>query len=180
MSSVKREWDAWSFPTLLLWGVFMGVGLVPDTAYAYLREASGVVTQRAIVNSPMVFPVAMVAYIGLFVYRRCIEAGLSSAEAVARQIQISLIALVAFIPFPLTLLTEFSELPHGTHRVVVVSAGVAKALGWLYLMGLFVRGYALGRMDAFAGIYSLFPSGQPPKTRQDGDDPASSTPPEKH
>jgi hypothetical protein len=158
VSNSDSRWDAWTFPTVLLWLVFFFAGLDPETLYERLRELGLVVTQNAIVNSPYVVSLVFAGYIGLFAYHRCIESGLSKIDAKARGLQIGIIGLMAFLSFSPAMVTLVGEIPERRYQTVVMIVAFAKLFAWFYLLILILRYYMLGHNHVFARISSAFPS----------------------
>jgi len=154
----KRTWDLWSVPTWVLWLAFLLVGLFPEPFYQGLRDIARVASQDALVNSPLVLTMALSIYLGLFVYRRCREVSVSPAASQGRALQVAVVALVAFLPFPYGLLYHLNDFPTDAMRAKILLIGGAKSLAWLYVFHLFFRYYVLGEAQAFAGILCLFPS----------------------
>ena len=157
----QRQRDPWAIPTLLMWLVFMLIGLIPDTVFEWLREASGVLTQSAFINSPGAITVALSVFYGFFVYNACREAGVDENEASGKAVQAGLIGLPAFLPFPLMLILQTGEILSPDLRMVVYIAVPMKLLCWLYLLSLLFRYYALGNHRVYADMMTVFPSARP-------------------
>lgn len=102
MSQSNISFNIWTLPTLALWLVFFIVGLLPESAYWAARVAGGVVTQNAIINSPSLVTLFLALYLAFFAHRRCLDAGVSRENALARAIQVGILALIAFLPTPFT------------------------------------------------------------------------------
>jgi hypothetical protein len=154
----EKRWDPWSLPAAGMWGVFFLAGLEPERLYFALRDLGNVSVLNAMVNSPHLITLAFSAYMGLFAYHRCLEAGLSRIDAKARALQFSVIGLVAFLNFPLGQLTRISEIPMQDLRVIVLVVAFAKILAWFFLLIVVMRYTLFGRAQAFAAMASLFPS----------------------
>lgn len=161
--------DVWDFLTLSLWSIFFAIGFVPELAFYVIREAAAVTTFTALVNSSAVLTISLTAYLGLFSYRKCLQSGLSETMAQGKAMEVSVLALVAFLEIPakgtifemrtlLGVVLEFRELPGLYLQSVVLFVGVSKLVAWLYLYSLVLRYHASGNRDVFARIPSLFPS----------------------
>jgi hypothetical protein len=163
VSQSRSAIDFWTLPTLILWLVFFAMGFFPEGAFWAAREAGGVVTQNAIINSPSLITVFLSLYLGFSVYLRCIDAGVSRENAVARSIQIGILSLIAFLPYPFYLLLTPGDLAipgSGVYRldelIAVFGLPVAKILSWLYLLSLIVRSYLSGGTEVFVNMYPRF------------------------
>jgi hypothetical protein len=153
-----QETDWWRLPTLGLWTLFFAVGLLPEPFFFALRDWGGVTTFNALVNSPYVLSLALAGYIGFFAFHRCRQALLSIFESQDRALQLTLIALVAFLPIdPVTAITAYKAPSIITTTAVYLAVGL-KLGGWLYLVVLFARYYLGGIDDVFSRIPSMFPS----------------------
>ena len=156
--SGRPRTDAWRVPALGLWLVFFAVGLVPEWVFHGLRTVGAVATQRALVNSPYFITVAFAVYLGAFTFARCRAAGLPEANARGNALQSALLALVAFLPFPLQLFQDAMNIPVADLRRLVYVVGSTKLVAWAYLLSLLIRYYMFGHSRVFAHMLSLFPS----------------------
>lgn len=166
--------DYWRLPTLLLWAVFFAVGLAPATVYAYLRQISAVVPQRALVNSEYSLTLALAAYLTLFCYQRGRETGMRPFTAQDKAFQLGVISLIAFVPFNYNLILTAHINPYISSPALIYGIGAAKIIAWLYLLGLFLRYYARGNPEVFTEIPSMFPSTRKDKNKKNA--PPASTP----
>ncbi|MBI4557204.1 MAG: hypothetical protein HY706_06435 [Candidatus Hydrogenedentes bacterium] len=156
MTRTGSSYDIWSLPTLLLWLVFFGVGLVPEEVMLFLGRTSHsftVLPERA----RLVVTLVLSAYLALFVYRKCREASVSEAEAQAQGFRIGSLGLLAFLPFELPVLRSAMDIPVPWMRYMVLTVGLLKIVTWLYLMLLFVRYYGLGYTRVFVNALSVLP-----------------------
>ncbi len=164
MSEAARRWDPWALPTLMLWTVFFAVGLDAQAVFRFLRDISYVVTQNAFVNNPDVITFALALYFAFFTFQRCREAGLPETEAHGKAVQSGIVALIAFLWHPVSLLAHVQEIYTGSIswtlylRGTVYFMAAIKLLGWLYLLGLVIRYYGLGNRGVFVNMYCVFPS----------------------
>lgn len=152
--------DLWVVPTLMLWGVFMVVGLAPDYIFFALRDLGRVLTQNAMTNSVFAITFACSGYYAWFTKHRCMEGGLSRKESRGRAVQIFLIGLLAFLPVEYTvgLLIKSDAIQVRELRILVFMVAPGKIMAWLYLMSLIVLYYLFGIGGIFAQIPSVFPS----------------------
>ena len=156
--------DVWRIPTLLLWWIFLLVGALPEEIYWAAREAAGVVTQRALVNSPDVITLSFTLYLAIFTYRQCREQGLAAPIGQGRAIQIAIIALIAFLPFPVARFLSVGEISAYSFwdtvylRGAVYAVWIGKLAGLIYLAGMFFRIYILGNSSLFREMFNVFPS----------------------
>ncbi|MCX5756985.1 MAG: hypothetical protein NTU83_00455 [Candidatus Hydrogenedentes bacterium] len=156
--SASGQRDPWRYAAFLLWMVFFITGLSPEPVFFLLRQTGGVLTQRALVNSPHVITVAFAGYIALFVYHRCRGAGDSSGAAQDKALQMGVVALLAFMPVDLGAVLSAHKAPILEHRVLLYGAALLKLVAWWSLLALFIRYYLFKADAAFAEIGSLFPS----------------------
>lgn len=188
--------DPWRFPTLVLWLFFFGLGISPEAVYYFCRATAYVTTQHAFVNSPWMIFFGLVAYLGLFSFRRCREAGLDDSETHGKTLQIMLLALPAFLPFRPELALHYSEIPVPHYRWLVLGIATVKLLTWLYLLSVLLRYYLGWGAEVYRQMPSVFPSmhhvrqekpavttlpqdppgQQPPPLPAENDNPPSSTP----
>lgn len=158
MSDPVKTPDWWRLPTLLLWILFFLIGLMPNPVYESLRTVAAVLPQRAMVNSPYLITILFAAYVALFCFHRCQDAGLTPHGAQDRAFQMGLLGLVAFLPVDFRALpTAYFQAPMQDQLRIYVSAG-GKSLAWLFMMSLFIRYYLFSDARAFAAIPSFFPS----------------------
>ena len=143
---------------MLLWVAFLTVGLIPEPVFYALRESGGVLPHRALVNSPYLVTLMLAAYVILFAFHRCTEAGLTPYLAQDRALQLGVVALVAFLPLDFAVLFTAHLHPLIQSRFLLYLVGVAKLAAWWYLFTLLLRYYVFRIDDVFARIPSLFPS----------------------
>jgi len=145
-------WDLW---TLLLWSLFFATGLVPEPVFVALRQAAAVPMQNAFVNSSAVITVTFAVYLAIFVRRRCLDSGLSPAEAQSRSVQVALIGLLAFLELPsrggfsdgrtlLFLVVRSHEIQDAYLKTIVLTVGISKLIAWWYLFSMILRYHAFG------------------------------------
>lgn len=190
MNSNPPRFDPWRAPALFLWLVFFAVGLVPEWVYGQLRNMGGVVTQRALINNMSLLPLAMAAYLTLFFYQRCAEAGLPPVETKGKSFQLGLLALIAFVlPVHLEQFMEYMTVPVAEYRRIIFGLIAAKCIAWLYLFSVIGRYYLGNGYRVFVRMPSLFPSVHALPAKQEaiplpnatpeqetGDDPACEAP----
>lgn len=145
-------------PIVLLWCLFFAMGLDPEQTYRFLREAGHVVTQRALVNSPHLITLALAGFLSAHVYLCCRDAKLSVPDAQARALQTGILALAAFLNFSMLNFLSATGLPTMDQRLLVWSVGMVKYVVWLYLLFTVIRFHLFGRVSAFTGMVSVFPS----------------------
>lgn len=161
--------NAWDILTVGLWTLFFAAGLAPERVFQIFRTIAAVSSQRAFVNSSSVITVGFAIYLGFFVRNRCRDSGLSPSESQAHAIQISLIALLAFLEVPsrtgaydsrtfLEFLIYFREIPDRYVRNVVLFVGAIKLTAWWYLFSLVLRYHLFGNRNVFAHMIPLIPS----------------------
>ncbi len=145
-------------PIVLLWCLFFAIGLDPEATYQFLREAGRVVSQRALVNSPHLITLGLAGYLAWHVFSSCREAGLGFADAQARALQTAVLGLAAFLNFPLTHFLNAGTLLSMDQKLLLWSVGLVKYVVWLYLLLTVIRFHLFGRVSAFTGMVSVFPS----------------------
>ncbi len=169
---MREKPTIWDTLSLGLWAVFFSLGLAPELAFHLLRDLAKISYFTAIVNSSSFITLALVTYLSLFVYRRCLETSLSPAAATAKAIQCGLIALVAFLDLPsgrstfevhtiLELLFQLPDMPGLYVQAVVILVVATKLAAWWYLYALVFRYHAFGNRGVFANIPAVFPSARP-------------------
>ncbi|HPO15614.1 MAG TPA: hypothetical protein PLI09_19385 [Candidatus Hydrogenedentes bacterium] len=159
MNSNRQQVDIWRIPAFGLWLIFFAAGLVPEWIYVQLRELGHVVTQRALINNMSLLPLAMTAYITVFFYQRCCEAGLSRPMARGKSFQLFLLALIAFVlPVRLELFMDYLLIPVAEYRRLLFSMIAVKCIAWLYLLSVVCRYYFFNGYRVFIQMPSLFPS----------------------
>ncbi|MDQ1255890.1 MAG: hypothetical protein QG656_484 [Candidatus Hydrogenedentes bacterium] len=158
MGGGNERFDWWRLPTSILWLVFFAAGLAPDVVYEVLRECGGVVTQRAMVNSPHAVMIALAMFIGVFTYQKCRDAGLSDTSSWGNGLQLFIVALFAFLPFPFILFLRGDQILVPNYRWLLYAIGSAKLAAWLYLLGLMLRYCLSGDLGVFGRMVALFPS----------------------
>jgi hypothetical protein len=157
------RWDPWALLTLiLLWLPFFAAGLLPEDTFYGLRVLGRVTTQQAMVNSPGMITAGLAAYLTYFAYHRCREAGLSGPPLRARTIQIGVLALVAFVPYPFGLLLapgsvglpSIAEAGQLAAFFAVFGLPLAKLVAWAYLLLMIALYHARGNRHVFATFLS--------------------------
>jgi len=152
------SFDYWKLASFVLWLVFLGAGLAPEWAYYGLRAAAGVVTQRALVNSPYFITAGFAGYMSVFCLSKCRQAGLPSHVACGNAFQMGVIAFLAFLPFPLELLVQAHDIPVRQTRNFVYGLGIMKLAAWWYLWSLILYYHVSGKPAVFCRTIWLFPS----------------------
>jgi len=161
-----EHYDIWTLPVVLLWLLFMLVGLVPEPVYVLIRDLGRVQPQTALVNSPVMVTVAFSMFFALFVRRKCCEHGGSIDAANARASQVWLLCFFAFLGFGfagpalpqrsvLGLFLMHATISDGYLRWVAILAGGAKICSWWYLMTLLVRYYLFGNRTVFLQMFAV-------------------------
>lgn len=159
MNSNRQRVDIWRMLTFALWMIFFAAGLVPEWVFAQLRELGHVVTQRALINNMAILPLAMTAYITIFFYQRCREAGLGPAISRGKSFQLFLLALVAFaLPVRLEQFMDYLLIPVAEYRRILFSMIAVKCIAWLYLLSVIGRYYFYNDYRVFVRMPSIFPS----------------------
>lgn len=171
--NAPRSLDLWRFPLFLLWLVFFIAGLAPEPVFVLLREAGGVLTQRALVNSPHAITIALAAYLAIFVYRRCRDAGDLPGVAQDKALQLGVVALVAFMPVDLGAILAAHRAPELQYRLLLYGAGLFKLVAWWSLLPFFIRYYLFRNDHPFSDMHTIFPSTHDKGAPVDGTDPAS-------
>lgn len=156
-------WDYW---TMCLWSAVFAMGLVPEYAFHGIRMMGGVATRDALVNSSAVLTLGLAAYLAFFASRQCKAAGMDSADANGRGVQVALWAMIAFLEIPtqssvfgtqtlLGIMFRSAELPTAELRTVIWVVGVCKLLAWGYLYSLLVQFHVFGHREVFNGMRLL-------------------------
>lgn len=158
MTESKDQWDPWAIPAALLWILFFFAGLDPERLFFALRDMGAVVTQTAMVNNPHLITLAFSGFVGFYVYQRCLEEGLSTADAKARGLQFGIMGLIAFLNFSLLQVLRLPDIPVANLRAVVTVVALAKVTVWFYLLITILRYVVLGQGYVLASTTSLFPS----------------------
>ena len=164
-----------------MWMCIFWIGLIPEITFNILRNFSGVVTQKAIVNSPSMISVSFALYMAIFVYRICRDNGLDHEGAQSKGIQMGLMALIAFFEMPYTgrldpslmeLLVRINEIsiPSSELRNLIIVVAVTKLAVWCYLFSLMMRYYVFGNHLVFNSMFSVFPGAAKKETPDSGDD----------
>ena len=157
MTQSRKHERPWAWATLLLWIPFLVIGLLSEETFETLRKTAGVDTYDALVNSPSAITVAFAVYLGLFALRACRAAKVPEPDAQVRALQVGIIAIIAFLPFPIEFILRAKEIPQQNLRYLVYCVVPAKILGWVYLLVLIVRCYGRGSWDVFARMRVFFP-----------------------
>lgn len=161
--------NIWDLLTLGLWSCFFAVGLVPELAFATVRNFASVPSYVALVNSSAVITIALTVYLAFFTNRRCQASGLSPVASHGKALEIAVLCLVAFLEIPakgaafetrtlLEIALDFRSLPGRYLQTVVLFVGMSKLAAWLFLYSLVLRYHAFGKRHVFAHIPSIFPS----------------------
>ncbi len=147
MNETMKSNPAWRLPTLLLWLILIFTGAFPVVTFSLLRELGHVTTQRALINSPYMVMIGWSAFLGYFAHARCRAAGLDQQKSLGRTLELIVVGLVAFVPFPWQILGAFERIPKLELQVVVLIVGAAKVIALISLVLLVVR-YYYGAGDA--------------------------------
>lgn len=158
MSRENRESRLWGVAALLMWFAFFALGLFPDFFFDYLREQGEVVPNRALTNSVVLLYLGLVAYFFSFVVRAARAADLSSAVSQMLAVQLSIMALMAFMPLKLELIFDYLRLSEPFWRRAILGVCVLKVASWLYLLSLLIRYYLWAGAEVFRQMAPLFPS----------------------
>ncbi|HPU97896.1 MAG TPA: hypothetical protein PLO53_08060 [Candidatus Hydrogenedentes bacterium] len=152
--------DGWSLCLVGLWTLFFILGIFPESVFMYFRNLGAVAGQYALVNSPWAITIGWVAFMAIFVYTHCREAGHDENGSTARAVETGLIALVAFLPMELQLLPGYLEIPYQNLKYLLLGAITAKLLCALYLF-LMMLAYSLWwGLGVFENMRTVFPSGK--------------------
>lgn len=150
----------WRLPAYLLWLFLFAMGFAPEETFYALRAWGGVVTQRALVNSPHLITVGFAAFLGFFTYFRAREAGCDQHIARGKATQMACIGLVAFADVPVAFLLQLDELRMAFHRNLLLGLTGVKFVAWTYALAVLFRYYFLSGPAVYANMANLFPSAQ--------------------
>ena len=174
----ERGFDVYRTGSTILWCGFFLAGLAPVEVFWLLREAGRVVTQNALTNSPVLITLALAGYVGLFIYRVAREHHLAHRLALAYGAQSFLLGLVAFSTLSTNDYIGFFNIPSWDLRMLLLAAGVCKAIAWVQLFTWVLRYHALGAEALFNTMPCIFPSARgqrraPPRDEAAPPQPAS-------
>ena len=158
MSREYPESRVWGVFVLLLWLGFFTLGLFPDFFYEFLRHEANVVTSRAMVNSVFLLYSALIVYLFGFLYRASRDAGLSSVMSQVLAVQLSMVALLAFLPVRLEFIPDYLRAPDATWRRLILTVCAFKVASWIYLVTLLFRYYLFSGAEVFRQMAPVFPS----------------------
>jgi len=154
MSDTKP--DPWRWPNLLLWLLFMVVGLLPARTFYWLRRMGDVVTSDAMINSPWIVYYAAVAFMTWFAYQA--TGGIASAaERRGRVFTVTAFSMIAFLPIRLDEFARYVDVFDPSLRNMALMALGVKCVAWLYLLWLLAR-YYLVDPQVFERVAPLLPS----------------------
>lgn len=148
----------WRWAMLPLWVIFFIMGLFPEMVFIRLRIFSGVVTQSALVNSPLVLYMALVAFLVWFLYARCRESGMGPALARSRSFSAGVYALAAFLPVRLELAFDYGNILIPEYRNMLLITLAVKLISWTFLFVLILRYHFWHGPAALDSLPSLLPS----------------------
>ncbi len=143
---------------LPLWVIFFLMGLFPELVFIRLRLWSGVVTQSALVNSPLVLYMALVAYLVWFLYGRCRDSGMSAPLARSRCFSAGVYALAGFLPVRLELAFDYGNILIPEYRNMLLITLAVKLISWTFLLVLILRYHFWQGALALESLPSLLPS----------------------
>lgn len=162
MGGFIRRNDPWAIGAFILWIVILVMGLLPNETFWFLRRISGVLTQNALLNSPLDIWIGFSAYVAFFTWRRCHESTVLPERAKANALQVGFFACAAFCPIQPKDIQWALQIPDDNLRAylltVIGSLTVLKLGAWLYLLSLLFRYYMLHNYSVFSNIPSVFPS----------------------
>jgi len=134
--------DAWRFPLLFLWLLYLLLGVQPEFLFYALREAGHVTTQRAFVNSHWLVYTAWVLFLAWFIARRGLRLGMPLQDAVGRGLRVLILAGIAFYPIGLRDALQISQVPDPGLRNLLLVSAIAKVVAFALLV-LIVAYYCL-------------------------------------
>ncbi len=146
--------DPWRFPAMALWLLLFVAGIEPNLIFFQLRALADISTYNALLNSHHLITLALAGYLGVFVWGRSREAGLPSASAEARAVQIGALGLLAFLAVPFEQALDFDS----PFQRLVIAVAVAKIAAWCYLLSVLLRYYFFSGHRVFVRMATLFPS----------------------
>ncbi len=148
----------WRWPMLVLWCAFFLMGLFPEAIYFQIRNAGGVVTQNALVNSPVLLYLGLLVFVTHFAYARCREHGLDPALSRAKALTILVYGMIGFLPMRAEAVVDYAAIPIPAYRNLLLATVALKGLCWAYLFVLVLRYHFLQGAEVFAGLPTLLPS----------------------
>ena len=162
MGGFIRRNDPWAIGAFLLWALILLAGLLPTATFWWLRNLGGVLTQNALVNSPIDIWIAFSAYVVFFTWGRCREGNAIPERARANALQIGFFAFAAFSPIRPQHIQWALQIPDSSLRAylltVIGGLTLLKLGAWLYLLSLLTRYYLFHNYTVFSNIPSIFPS----------------------
>ena len=163
--------DIWSIATVLLWMVIFMIGLFPETIFSLLRELGYVVTQRALINSPWLITFLCAVFLGGFCFCRCVECKDAMDVAFGKSVQVTILALAAFLPLHIEQIPLYLRIPIPYYRNLIMLIIACKTLTWLYLLSLLLRYHLVSGHEAFKTMPLFFPSAL--RSQKNGVEPVS-------
>jgi len=150
--------DLWDGLAALLWSLILLAGLFPEVIFVLLRQQGQVTTQQAFVNSPWFITYACAGFIGWFTFQRCREAGNREDFAFGKAVQVTVLALAAFLPLQIEQTPVYLHIPIPSLRYLVLAIITTKVVSWLYLVQLIVRYHLFSGLKVFSDMPLFFPS----------------------
>ena len=128
-------------------------GFCSHETYEHLRQAARVTTYTpAVVNHTLFWSMGMATLLAVYIYRLSADGKRGAGWAGDRALTVWLIAAVAFLPLPLSVLFAW----HGPGIRQLYFGYALKAGCFLYLYWLLFRYHVLNDRDAFADGWALF------------------------
>ena len=144
--------------TVPVWTLVLLFGLFPDTVFYVMREMAHVPMHMAFTNTPWFITLSCAGFLGWFTYERCREGGAQEDIAVGKAVQITVLALAAFLPIQVERLPAYLHIPIPLYRNLILAVIAIKMTTWLYLMQLIMRYYMFSGLDVFRNMPLFFPS----------------------
>lgn len=154
----KHTPDLWDGLAALVWSLVLLAGLFPEVFFTLLREQGQVTTQQAFTNSPWFVTYACAGFLGWFTFQRCRESGNREDFAFGKGVQVTVLALAAFLPLPIENTPEYLHIPIPSLKYLVLGIITVKALSWFYLVQLIIRYYLFSGLTVFRDMPLFFPS----------------------
>lgn len=170
--------DVWDGLSVFFWSLIFLTGLVPDSIFLLFRNLGQVAIRQAFTNSSWFITFACAGFLAWFVCQRSREAGDRGDIAFGKGVQICVLALTAFLPLPMELLSMYPHIPFAGVRFVILATFSIKMLCWLYLFQLILRYHLFLGDTVFRMMPLLFPSAwrEKKKTAADTYPPANEEP----
>jgi hypothetical protein len=154
----KHSPSIWDGLSAFMWTLVFIAGLLPEIFFLVLRNLGHVTIHQAFINTPWFITFTCAGFLGWFTYQRSHECDDREDVAFGKAVQVSVLALAAFLPLQVEQIPAFLHITIPHYRNLIMTVILIKMASWIYLVQLIMRYHLFSGLAVFKNMSLIFPS----------------------